>query len=62
MRLSVSAARNGALVINIVLTAARRASVWVVFIFIIFLLSFVVFLASDTGDTLPDVPAHGYGV
>src|ERR1017187_4853339 len=34
MRLSVPAARNGALVINIVLTAARRASVWVVFIFI----------------------------
>ena len=41
MRLSVSAARNGALVINIVLTAARRASVWVVFIFILFLLSVI---------------------
>jgi hypothetical protein len=37
MRLSVSAARTGELVINIVLTVAMRANVWVGFIFIIFI-------------------------
>src|ERR1039457_1799077 len=61
MRLSVSAARNGALVINMVLTAARRASVWVVFIFIMLLLSVdgCWFLTLETNYRMHQLPAMG---
>jgi hypothetical protein len=59
MRLSVLAARSGALVINIVLTTA--ASVKGNMVFILFL-SFVTLLVFDTGHTLTYAPVQGYGV
>ena len=59
MRLSVLAARNGALVINIVLTTTASVKGNMVFILI---LSFVTLLVFDTGQTLAHPPASDHGV
>jgi len=59
MRLSVLAARNGALLINRVLTTAASVSGNIDFILF---LSFVCLFVINTGDTLPDVPVLRYGV
>ena len=48
MRLSVSAARNGVLVINIVLTAAARVKGNMVFVFILLLILFIALLVFNT--------------
>jgi hypothetical protein len=59
MRLSVLAARNGALLINSVLTTAASVSGNIDFILF---LSFVRLFVINTGDTLAEAPVLGYGV
>jgi hypothetical protein len=64
MRLSVSAACNGELVINIVLTMAASVKGNMVFIWflILILILFIAALVFNTGETMKDAPVLRHGV